>query len=178
LCRQEVAQISAAVESEPVRICTTCLAVLPLSDFRLRQRGGEKRQRECNACHADRECQRRRRLRRKQKDWELARLNTDIANARCQARVVVVLAQMAQRLGGTDQLVDESDEARRRAEEERKRSYLRMSKEELEAKADAHVLKILRANPAVVIEAARSIGWTVKPPPDKSTNGTISHASV
>ena len=82
------------------RVCSSCFLPLPLSNFRLRDRAGERRRGECQACHA-----RAMRLRRaKASDKELQRFIGHLARSRDTKRLSALVAAMVHRFGGIEPL--------------------------------------------------------------------------
>jgi len=80
----------------PTRFCSGCLADLPVDQFRRRRAGGEARESDCHACHAEKMRDYRKARRAGNLIAFSARIRRESASRRVQAAAAVII----QRLGG------------------------------------------------------------------------------
>jgi hypothetical protein len=84
------------MSTSEARMCETCLTPRAIADFRLRSRGGTRRMRQCNRCHAAAERQRR----AAKRDRRLAQVLTRLKSERSQKRIMAVCDAMLAEFGG------------------------------------------------------------------------------
>lgn len=88
------------------RICEGCLEPKPVTDFRLRYRGGATRMARCRDCHNRAERERRQRNNRLDNDRRMSRGLAQIQGERSNKRVVVLYNTLLNEFGGVQGFVD------------------------------------------------------------------------
>ena len=172
-----------ATEPE-TKTCRCCFETQPLSEFRLRRKNSDDRHGKCRLCF-NKEMSARRKAMRRSKVCTYVR---DIQSAnRDRDRVIVLTRELARGMGGIEAIAalfkvvyEEAIAAERyftafrvlktvldlsiAAEELQREQLSSLSDKELEELQRREVREEIRENPALAIEAAFTLGWTVEPP--------------
>jgi hypothetical protein len=88
------------------RICEGCLSPKPMTDFRLRRRGGTIRMKRCRDCHNLAERERRHRNRGHESDRQMGHVLVTVQGERSNKRLIVLCNAMLDEFGGIQGFVD------------------------------------------------------------------------
>ena len=176
------------------RRCNRCFEMLPITAFRYARRDQGLRHSICTHCSVAADRQRRQGDRGRATD----RWITAACDKRSAAALSAAVEEMVHRCGGMRRFVDRWRLAIERSSQEgRAASVLRaygfvmklalaaaeltpgldtLGDDELSAKLDSHVLRLLEAKPSIVAEILRRAGWQLipaasDPPPAPQANG-------
>lgn len=172
------------------RVCNHCGRPKPIEQFRVVARATGRRSPECNYCHAERERVRRKRQRRVERGAALDRFAARVCGTSTWRRVEGAADDIIRRFGGIERFAEaffgqyEKTKPGSRKRLDMLLGVLRMSQcadvlraEEARANADSivdesdiqrgmheAVKNLVQAEPALAIEAASRLGWTIIPP--------------
>jgi len=90
----------------PTKMCTDCCRLLPLTDFRFRNRAAGTRMCQCNRCHTQRNREREQIKRAKKAGWDIHKTASQIATSKNLTRSLWLLDQLVDAMGGPQKLVD------------------------------------------------------------------------
>ena len=90
----------------PTKMCTDCCRLLPLTDFRFRNRAAGTRMCQCNRCHVERNREREQIKRARKAGWDIHKTASQIAKSRNLTRSLWLLDQLVDAMGGPQNLVD------------------------------------------------------------------------
>jgi hypothetical protein len=91
--------------TQATRFCEHCLTARPITDFRLRSRGGSGRMGQCRGCHAQAERERRARHRQRHDDRRVSRFLVAVHGERSHRRVAAICNAMSDEFGGVQGFV-------------------------------------------------------------------------
>jgi hypothetical protein len=86
----------------PSRLCQSCFHTRPLTEFRRRKRGSERRVRQCRRCHNEFERYRRAAVRARLSKRKMARDLSRVRDAASSNRVKALCAEVVRGYGGAD----------------------------------------------------------------------------
>jgi len=90
----------------PTKMCSDCCRMLPLTDFRFRNRAAGTRMCQCNRCHTQRNREREQIKRAKKAGWDIHKTASQIATSKNLTRSLWLLDQLVDAMGGPQKLVD------------------------------------------------------------------------
>jgi len=170
------------------RFCPKCCSDRPLDQFRHRVPNTEQRHRVCNACHAERERQRRQLAKLKRQRRALGMMASRMSRATKSSEIAYFFRRAVSSFGGPDELADSmhnyTETLRKehpvspklgalyvslmwmglRAAQTRQPDFHDMSEPELEAHLCDKLLERLEANPDIAVDFFTDLGWQIAPP--------------
>lgn len=182
--------VSPITNDPQLRLCSRCLRLCPIAEFRLRLKGEPRRQRICRACHAATERQRRAAQRAQREQATVRRFVCDVKAATTAERIGLLVALAERELGGAEQLAHAwlthfraaSVKPGGRRVMDFFAAFMRLSvacaqltpTPDFDAMNDAEFLeerdrllaKYLYENLPAILESLENQGWTILPPPD------------
>ena len=91
---------------QPTKMCSDCCRMLPLTDFRFRNKAAKTRMCQCNRCHAERNRERVQIKRARKAGWDIHKTASQIAKSKSLTRSLWLLDQLVDAMGGPQSLVD------------------------------------------------------------------------
>ncbi len=170
------------------RFCPQCCRDRPLDQFRHRVRNTEQRHHVCNACHAERERQRRQATKLKAQRRALGMIASRISRATQSSEIEYFFRRALSSFGGPDQLADAMHAYMEKLRKEHPTSpklgsmyaaFMRMelylaenlavrfhgiTDQQLEQYIFPRLLERLEANPDIAVDFFRDLGWRIAPP--------------
>lgn len=175
-------------ESGAAKRCRRCHRVLAIGQFRFHYRRQGIRHRECNKCA--REIARERRIR--DRNGDIYEFLTETRRAQTAEALAAMIEEMIGRYHGVRRFAQRWYEAAEAARESGRtatalRSFVvltrvmatheelspkahELSDDELAARADQSVIRLIEQHPEVAVRACRRLGWQVTPMPEGDSN--------
>ena len=176
------------ITEKPVKLCSECAELKPLTSFRRRYRDRPQRVTVCNFCHVRRERLRRRKKRQQKDQLVIQKFATAYCSTRDQQRRRRIFQLGIKAVGGFDSflkkwvaaihdLVNRGQssprllrlfellwELQREQDMQRRATLDNTSDADLKNLVDMQLKKLIEQDPELVLSAAQRLGWGLIPP--------------